>query len=125
VLYYCAIGWGVGALAALGFLWALRDRLERRWLAVFSLAGGVTLAIAHIACRILDHNPVDREGLDRLLVHVYAGCILAGAVAILRAFVRDRQSGVPTDALHRLGLGAWLAIAEIQIIMYLIYVVIV
>jgi hypothetical protein len=125
VMYHHAVGWGVGALAALGFLRALRDRLERHWLAVFhvfSLAGA-TLAIAHITSLVLGHYPVDTSGLNRLLVHVYAGSILVGALAILWAIVRDRRSGVPTDSLHRLGIGAWLAIAAIQMVMYLLYLV--
>jgi hypothetical protein len=122
-MYHHAAGWGVGAMIALGFLWALRRRLGPHWLAVslvFSLISA-TLAAAHITSLVLAHFRVDTRGLNRLLVHVYAGSILVGALAILWAIVRDRRSGVPGDGLHRLGVGTWLAIAAIQMVVYFLY----
>ena len=62
-------------------------------------------------------------GLNLLLVHAYAGSILVGALAIVWAIVRDRRSGDSADGLHRLGFGTWLAIAAIQMVMYLLYLV--
>jgi hypothetical protein len=124
-MYHQAVGWGVGAMAALGFLWALRRRLQRPWLAVFlvsSLASAI-LAVGHIISLSLALHAVNPRSLTRVLVHVYAGSILLGALAILWAIVRDGRSGIPTDGLHRLGLGAWLAIAAIQMVMYLLYLV--
>jgi len=55
------------------------------------------------------------------MVHVYAGCVLAGGVAILAATLGDRRSGEPGDGLHRIGLGVWLAIAATQMAMYGLY----
>ena len=59
--------------------------------------------------------------MNVLLVHVYAGAVVLGAIAILAAIVGDRRSGAPGDGLHRLGVGAWLAIAAIQMAMYCVY----
>ena len=110
-------------MAALGFLGALRRRLERRWLAVFVVFAvvGAILAVAHVTSAVLEHYPVDTRRLNFLLVHVYAGAVLLGAIAMLAAIVGDRRSGAPGDGLHRLGVGAWLAIAAIQITMYCVY----
>lgn len=50
VIYHHAVGWGVGALASLRFLRALRDRLEQHWLAVFLVffIVSATVAVVHI-----------------------------------------------------------------------------
>jgi hypothetical protein len=122
---YChhAVGWGMGAMAALGFLWALRDRLEHRWLAVFlvfSLVSAI-LAVAHVTSAVLWHYGGDNRRLNFLLVHVYAGSVVLGALAILAAIAGDTRSGAPRDGLHRLGFGTWLAIAAIQLVMYVLY----
>jgi hypothetical protein len=123
--YHQAVGWSVGAMAGLAFLLALRRRLPRHWLAVFLtfFIVSVVLAVGHIPFLIRPLHGVAGVDLNRLLVQAYAGSILVGALAILWAIVRDRRSGVPTDGLHRLGLGAWLAIAAIQMVMYLLYLV--
>jgi hypothetical protein len=125
MLYHHAVGWGVGALAALGFLRALRDRLERHWLAVFLVffIVSATLAVAHTTSLILSHYPVDTRRLNRLLVHPYAGSVVLGALAILSAVAKDRRSSGPGDGLHRLGVGAWLAIAAIQMVMYCLFMI--
>ena len=125
LLYDHAVGWGVGALAALGFLQALRHRLERHWLGVFLIffIVSATLAVAHTTSLVLSHYPIDTRPLNLLLVHAYAGSILVGALAILWATVRDRRSAVTADGLHRLGVGTWLAIAAIQMLMYFAYLV--
>ena len=123
VLYHHAVGWGVGAMTALGFLWALRHRLERRWVAVFlvfSLASAA-LATAHVTSAILWHYGVDNRRLNLILVHVYVGVVVLGALAILAAIAGDTRSGAPPDGLHRLGVGTWLAIAAIQLVMYVLY----
>jgi hypothetical protein len=122
-MYHQAVGWGVGAIVALGFLRALRHRLERRWLAVFlafSLASA-TLAVAYVTVLVLSHYPVDTRRLLSLLVHLYAGSVLVGALAVWWASALDRRSGVAGDGLHRLGIGTWLAIAAIQMVMYFLY----
>jgi hypothetical protein len=122
-MYHQSAGWGMGVVAAFGFLLALRNRLERRWLAVFVVffLTSATLAVAYVTALVLSHYPVDTRRLLLLLVHLYAGSVLVGALAILWASVRDRRSGATGDGLHRLGLGAWLAIAAIQLVMYFLY----
>ncbi len=122
-LHHQAIGWGTGAIIALGFLVALRRRLERRWVAVFLVfsIASATLAAAHITCLILGRYPVRTRPLADLLVHVYAVAVIVGAAAIVAAAVGDRRAGAPGDGLHRLGVGAWLAIAAIQMLVYAIY----
>ena len=125
MLYHHEVGWGVGAMTVLGFLWALRHRLERRWVAVFlvfSLASAA-LAVAHVTSAILWHYGVDNRCLNAILVHVYAGVVVLGALAILAASARDTRPGDHGDGLHRLGLGAWLAIAAIQLFMYVLSLV--
>ena len=59
--------------------------------------------------------------MNFLLVHVYAGAVVLGAITLLAAIAGDRRSGAPGDGLHRLGLGVWLAIAAIQTGMYFLY----
>lgn len=122
-LHHHAVGWGVGAIIALGFLRALRRRLERRWVAVFLVfsIAGATLAAAHITCLILSQYPVRTRPLADLIVHAYAVAVIVGAAAIVAATLGDRRAGASGDGLHRLGVGAWLAIAAIQVLMYAIY----
>lgn len=122
-LCHHAIGWDVGAAAALGFLWALRHRLGRQWLAVFLVfaIASATLAVGHITSVLLWHYGADNRRLNFFLVHVYAGCVVLGALAILAAVAGDRRSGAAGDGLHRLGVGTWLAIAAIQLSIYTIY----
>jgi hypothetical protein len=122
-MYHQAVGWTVGAIAVLGFLCALRRRLQRHWLAVFvvSALASATLAVGHVIALSLAFLAVDARSLTRLLVHVYAGFLILGALAILSAIAWDWRSGVPGDGVHRLGLETWLAIAAIQLVMYSLY----
>jgi hypothetical protein len=120
--YHQTVGWSAGALAALGFLWAVRRRLPRRWIAVFftfalaaAILGGGHLVVLVFAPRLVG------PPLNRFFVHAYAGAVLLGAVAIVSAVDKDRRSGAPTDGPHRLGVGAWLLIAVIQLILYGVY----
>jgi hypothetical protein len=124
-MYHHAAGWGVGAIIALGFLWAVHRRLVRHWLAVFLVffIVSATLAAVHITSLVLSLFLMNTRRLNFLLVQTYAGSILVGALAILWAIVQDRRSGAPADGLHRLGFGTWLAIAVIQMVMYLLYLV--
>jgi hypothetical protein len=87
---------------------------------VFSLVSAI-LAAAHITSAALWHYGVDNRRLDFILVHVYAVAVLLCALAILAAIAGDRRSGAPGDGLHRLGVGAWLAIAAIQMAVYGLY----
>jgi hypothetical protein len=122
--YHQTVGWSAGALAALGFLWAVRRRLPRRWIAVFftfalvaAILGGGHLIVLVFAPRLVG------PPLNRSFVHAYAGAVLLGAVAIVSAVDKDRRSGAPADGPHRLGVGAWLLIAVIQLILYGVYLI--
>jgi hypothetical protein len=123
VLLHHAVGWTVGALVALGFLLGLRGRLGRHWIAVFVVfsVASALLATAHIISAFLLHFWVDNRRLNSFLVHAYAGAVLAGAVAIFGAVIRDVRSGATADSLHRVGVGTWLAIAAIQMVIYIVY----
>jgi hypothetical protein len=123
VLYHHAVGWVMGAIIALGFLLALRGRLERRWLAVFLVffLVSATLAAVHVASAILAHFGARTRPWNLMLVHVYAGAVVLGALAIVAAIAGDRRSGALGDGLHRLGVGAWLTIAAIQTVIYTLY----
>jgi hypothetical protein len=123
--YHQMVGWIVGALAALGFFWAVRRRLPRRWIAVFftfalvaAILGGGHIVVLLLAPRMADDPP-----LNRLFVRAYAGAVVLGAVATVSAADKDRRSGAPTDGPHRLGVGAWLAIAATQLAMYGVYLI--
>jgi hypothetical protein len=122
-MHHHAVGWGVGAMVALGFALTIHRRLERRWRAVFLvyLLAGAILAAGYIAALGLALVGVSTRRLNFLLVHVYAGSAVLSALAILAAIVGDTRSGAPRDGLHRLGVGAWLAIAAIQLVMYVLY----
>jgi hypothetical protein len=122
-MYHHAAGWGAGAIVAVGFLWAARSRLERHWLGVFvvfAFASGF-LAVMHISSLVLAQFRIDPRRLNSRLVDVYAGAIVCGALAILWALFRDRRLRAADDGFHRLGAAAWLAIAAIQLVMYLLY----
>ena len=84
-------------MAALGFLWVLRRRLDRPWLAVFLVFSLVsaTLAAAHVTSLVLSHYPVDTRRLNLILVHVFAGSVLLGAIAILAAIRPATGDPVP------------------------------
>lgn len=116
------VGWGLGVIIALVAHLALRHRLDRRWRAVFLVffLAGATLAVGHIIELTLGPR-VGPSDLNFLMVHVYAGCVLVSALAILAAFLGDRRAGVSGDGLHRVGIGTWLAIAAIQLAMYNLY----
>jgi hypothetical protein len=120
--YHQTVGWGVGALAALGFLRVVRRRLPRRWVAVFitfALVAAV-LGAGHIVVLVFAPRLVGPP-LNRFFVHAYAGAVLLGAIAIVSAIDKDRRSGARGDLLHRLGLDAWLAAAAIQLVLYGVY----
>jgi hypothetical protein len=121
-MYHQAVGWGLGAIIALVAHLALRLRLDRRWRAVFLVffLAGAILAVGHII-ELTAGPRIGPSDLNFLMVHVYAGCVVAGALAILAALLGDRRSGTPGDGLHRLGVGAWLAIAATQMAMYGLY----
>lgn len=123
ILHHHAVGWGMGAVVALGFLVAVRGHLEQHWVGVFLVVflAAAALAIGHVTALVLSHFPVDTRTLNHALVHVYAGSVVLGALAIAAALERDRRAGTPADGLHRLGAGTWLAIAAIQMIVYACY----
>jgi hypothetical protein len=110
-------------IAALAFLWSLRRRIERRWLAVFVVfyLVGASLAVAPTTAVVLSQYPVDTRPLNWMLVHVFAGSVLLGAIAILTAIIGDQRAGVAGDGLHRLGLVTWLANAATQMVTYANY----
>lgn len=121
-MYHQAVGWGLGTVIALVAHLAPRHRLERRWRAVFLVffLAGAILAVGHIV-ELAVGPRVGPCDLNFLMVHIYAGCVLAGALAILAALLGDRRAGTPGDGLHRLGVAAWLAIAATQLAMYGLY----
>lgn len=100
----------------LAFLWGLRRRLPRHWVAVFLVS---TLLAAAWAVGFWDI-----AGYGRPLVFVVrvAGAFLE-AFTILWAIRRDRQAGAPVDGLHRLGVGLELALDTFGMIFGLLYLV--
>jgi hypothetical protein len=101
----------IALLVDLAFLWGLRRRLPRHWVAVFL----VTCIIA--AIRAVGFTAVffNRPATSAIGI----GSALLDAVAILWAVGRDRRSSIPTDGLHRLGVGTTLALDTANVALYL------
>lgn len=122
-MYNQCVGWGLGAVAALAFCWCLRSRVPRPWFAaflVFLLMASV-LAGGAITVTVMFYGPsgwTPARAWFRMAIHLFAGFIILGALAIIVAVAWDRQRGGATDGLHRAGIAAWLAIATIQLALY-------
>ena len=122
-MYNQCVGWGLGAVAALAFCWHLRSRLPRPWFAVFLvfLLTAAVLAGGAITVTLMSYGPSGwRPALAwfRAAIHLFAGFVALGALAIIVAVACDCRRRDPTDGLHRAGIAAWLAIATIQLSLY-------
>jgi hypothetical protein len=122
-VYHQVAGWGLGAVAALAFALGLRRRLRGLWPLVFLvfLATASTLSSMPVASmieglRIGKRTPINAWCLDS--VQFYIAFVAIGAGAILVAAAWDAFRRAPTDALHWTGVAAWLAIAIMQIVVY-------
>jgi hypothetical protein len=124
-MFHQCIGWGLGSVFALAFLWGLKRQLSWPWCAVFLaffLTAGVLEAGA-IVSTISAYGPSGWSGpivWYRQAIHLYAGFIVLCTALILLAIVRDRFSGLSADGLHWTGVGAWLMIALAQGTLYVI-----
>lgn len=122
MIHQC-VGWGLGTVIALAFLWGLRRRLNWAWLAVFLaffLSAGV-LSAGAIETTFSAYGTAAWFGPHawyRQAIHLYAGFLLLGAASIVLAIVRDRLAGTPADGLHWAGVLAWLTIALTQGTLY-------
>jgi hypothetical protein len=122
-MFHQCVGWGLGTVIVLAFLWRLKRQLNWAWLAVFLaffLASG-TLAVGAIVTTISFYGPSAWSVplvWYRHAIHLYAGFILLGTVTILLAIARDRFAGTLGDGLHWTGVMAWLTIALIQGTLY-------
>jgi hypothetical protein len=123
-MYHQTVGWGLGTMISLGFLLAVRRRLERHWCAVFFVffLAAAILAAGQINTLVQAHLGINPLSSIHTLTRVYAGCVLLGGITILRAVAGDRRSGTIGDGLHRLGVGAWLTITAIQMTMYGLFI---
>jgi hypothetical protein len=111
-LFASALYWNT-LLIDLAFFWCLRRRLPRHWVAAF-LASFIAIAIQAFGFATL--VPTGHPLIIMSLIG--AGAALLEVLATLWAISRDRRSSVPTDGLHRLGIGTLLAIDCIQILYY-------
>jgi hypothetical protein len=100
----------------LAFLWGLRRRLPRHWVAVF-LVSSILAAVRAVGFMAFEfyHD----TSILMSLRYIGAGSVLLDAIVILRAIGRDGRSGVPTDGLHRLGIVTVLALDALSAIFYL------
>ena len=122
-VYHQAVGWGLGAMAALVLLWHLRRRLPWPWLAVFlvfflaaaTLSGGHTrsLILVHLAQKLTPIGP-----WCTVSSLVYARFILLGVFMMLVAIAWDVRTRLRTDGLHWAGVSVWLAAAAAQYVTY-------
>ena len=93
-VYHQAVGWGLGAVAALALLWHTRGRLTWSWLAVFLLLflTAATLSCGHISSLIQVHRTATLWPIRLWCAqsaHVYAKYILACAFTMLGAIAWD------------------------------------
>jgi hypothetical protein len=95
----------------LAFLWGLHRRLPRHWIVVFLLS---SIAAAIQAFGFSAFAPTLRT--VAAIRSIGIGSALLDALAILWAIGRDRRSGVPTDGLHRLGIGTSVALDAIRVL---------
>jgi hypothetical protein len=92
------------------FLWGLRRRLPRYWVAVF-LVSSIAAVVRVVGFAAFVHFA--RQIVTLSLIGIASA--LPDVVAILWAVGRDRRAGVPTDGLHRVGIGTALALDVILI----------
>jgi hypothetical protein len=122
-VYHQAVGWGMGAAAALALSWHLRRRLSRPWLSVFVVFGlaAATLSAGHVQSLIrVQFSPTLRPISYWCLqsAHVYARFILLGTFVMVAALAWDVRSRARVDGLHWAGVATWLVTAALQYAMY-------
>lgn len=96
------------------FLWGLRRRLPRHWVAVF-LVSTVLSAIRAVGFAAFAYSRFP-------LAAISIGSVLLDVFVILRAVGRDRHEGAPADGLHRLGVGTALALDAFSLIFNLVLI---
>jgi hypothetical protein len=122
-MFHQCVGWGLGTVIALAFLWRLRRQLNRAWLAVF-LAFFLTSGALSVGAIVTTISAYGTSTWSvplvwyRHAIHLYAGFILLCTVTILLAIARDLFAGNWADGLHWTGVMAWLTIALIQGTLY-------
>ncbi len=122
-VHHQAVGWGLGAVAALALSWHLRRRLPWPWLAVFlvffltaaTLSGGHTrsLILVHRTSTLKPIGPWCSRSAD-----AYSMFILFGVFMMLSAIAWDVRRHSRTDGLHWAGVSVWLVCAAIQYAAY-------
>jgi len=124
-LEHQTIGWGLGSIVALTFMASIRGGVSRCWGRVFALFFAASLILfGGYLVTLLRHMGLDtRDGWLWVWFLVWcrrSGEVLAWLFAIcgagmLCAVVDDVRRRAPSDWLHWTGIGAWLAVAAIQI----------
>ncbi len=122
-VYHQAIGWGMGAAAALALSWHLRRRLSWPWLSVFLAFGlfAATLSAGHVHSLFRVRYSASLRPIDFWCLrsaHVYATFVLLGTSVVLAAVARDVWSRARVDGLHWAGVATWLVIAALQYATY-------
>ena len=126
-VYHQAVGWGLGAVAAIALSWHLRHRLPWSWLAVFLVffLTAATLSGGHTRSLILVHRTSTLTPIGpwcSLSAVVYARFIMLGVSMMLVAIAWDVWKRSRTDGLHWAGVSAWLVSAAVQYAAYRILV---
>jgi hypothetical protein len=121
-MHHQAVGWGLGAAAAaVLFCGMSRRRVWWHWQAVFLAiaVGAAILSAGHIAhlAELWGRAGVPawwgREPAD-----LYGEILVAWVLLLLVALARDAREGRRGDALHWVGIAAWLVIAAMQLALY-------
>jgi len=126
-LKHQTIAWGLGSIAALGFLLTVRGQLSRSWVGAFAVffASSLILFGGYLVA-LLRHMGLDSGGSwlwlwwwylvwCRRCGEIYTTLVLACAAGILGAIVHDCRRRVQSDWLHWAGIGACLVVAAMQI----------
>ena len=126
-VYHQAVGWGLGAAAAIVLSWHLRRRLTWPWLAVFLVffLTAMTLSGGHARSLLLVHRTSTLTPIGpwcRLSAAVYARFILLDVTVMLGATAWDFWKRSPTDGLHWAGISGWMIAAAVQYAAYRIVV---
>ncbi len=115
-----AVGWGLGALAALAFF-----RMSRRWLPWYwralllvAATGALSFSAGYVAA-LVDFwgRPASIFWCSRA-AHLYAKVIAVCFLMIVLALARDAWKGRRGDTLHWTGVSAWVVIAAMQLGLY-------
>jgi hypothetical protein len=119
-LFHQAVGWGLGAVAALMLYAMTRGRAPWHWRVLFlaMALGAVILTAGHsLAAGFVWGNAGSIRWCWRS-AHLYGEMVAGWLALLIIALVRDARQGRRGDALHWSGVATWLLIGAMQFTTY-------